>query len=466
MKKIYSLISILILFKSILIWGQSNQDDFKDIDLSFILNSQKKFTDKPIPISKLKKDAILFYKTPSGDVGKMKILSVINRPNKECNVSMDSLTYSQGSAFVPHSSLTVSPEKNYWLSDKIFLDREGLSALELEKGEKGCVLIFSENAQYFFYQQGDDEEKGFKEENNALFYAPLILIFVAIFIIVRIFMEDQDKYKTQEVFEEADNNSLKNSPPPIFLKITKPFYKRYLLPLVQSSKYRANFKNRYRQKIANAGLIKEMIPDEFVALKFFMILGGPFTFLAVRWITESDWPISLTPLMGILGFFYPDLWLSGMIKRRHEQVIRAMPFIVDMLALSVEAGLDFMAAIQRVIEKAPPGPLVEEFETLIKETKIGSSRGEGLRQLAWRINLIEINSFCATLIAADSVGASIGPLLKQLSADLRVKRTARAEQLGATAATKILIPMIFLILPAVLVAMFAPMALQMISGNP
>jgi tight adherence protein C len=208
-----------------------------------------------------------------------------------------------------------------------------------------------------------------------------------------------------------------------------------------------------------------MTPEEFVALKFFMILGGPFMFLAVRYVMENDWPLILTPFMGIVGFFYPNLWLSGMIKNRGDNILRAMPFIVDMLALSVEAGLDFMAAIQKVIEKAPPSPLVDEFETLVKETKIGSSRAEGLRQLGWRVNIIEINSFCATLIAADSVGASIGPLLKQLSSELRVKRSARAEQLGATAATKILIPMIFFILPAVMVAIFAPMGLKMISGK-
>jgi tight adherence protein C len=136
-----------------------------------------------------------------------------------------------------------------------------------------------------------------------------------------------------------------------------------------------------------------------------------------------------------------------------------------MLALSVEAGLDFMAAIQRVIEKAPGSPLVEEFETLIRETKIGSSRAEGLRQLGWRVNIIEINSFCATLIAADSVGASIAPILKQLSTELRVKRSSRAEQLGATAATKILFPMILFIMPAVMIAIFAPMALSAMKGG-
>jgi tight adherence protein C len=226
-------------------------------------------------------------------------------------------------------------------------------------------------------------------------------------------------------------------------------------------KYRA----KYRQKLANAGLMKEMSPEEFMALKFFMILGGPFAFLTVRFVMEENWSLAITPVMGLIGYVYPDIWLSGLIAKRTDEILRAMPFIIDMLALSVEAGLDFMAAIQRVIEKAPASPLNEEFETLVRETKIGSSRAEGLRQMGWRINIIEINSFCATLIAADSVGASIGPLLKQLSSELRVKRSSRAEQAGATAATKILIPMIFFILPAVLVAIFAPMVLKMMSGQ-
>ena len=230
-------------------------------------------------------------------------------------------------------------------------------------------------------------------------------------------------------------------------------------------KNKQKYRNLYRQKIANAGLVKDITPEEFMALKIFMILGGPFAFLTVRFIMEENWPLTITPVMGLVGYLYPNIWLEGLIKKRSDEILRAMPFIIDMLALSVEAGLDFMAAIQRVIEKAPKSPLVDEFETLIKETKIGSSRAEGLRQLGWRINIIEINSFCATLIAADSVGASIGPILKQLSNELRIKRSSRAEQAGATAATKILIPMIFFILPAVLVAIFAPMVLKMMSGS-
>jgi tight adherence protein C len=476
-------------------WSQSNcGEEFKDISVGCIASKNKPYSDKPIPISKLEKDAIFFYKTPSGEYGKLKVLSVTSKPQQECTVFLDAITYSATGAFVPNSSLSISPKKNHWLADRIYLDREGLSALMLEKvsqeelerervrnGEKlpqkeytseqeqsrskaNCVLIPTKGTEYLIFKKGSNEEKKFKDDSPALLYAPLVLIFVAIFLIVRVFMEDQDKYKTQEALEEAEA-SAKPRNQALFLRITRPFYKRYFLPIVQSSKHKQNFRNKYRQKLANAGLTKEMGPEEFVALKFFMIIGGPFAFLLVRYITENDWPLSLTPLMGVVGFFYPDIWLSGMIKRRADEVLRAMPFIVDMLALSVEAGLDFMAAIQRVIEKAPPSPLVEEFETLIKETKIGSSRAEGLRQLGFRVNVIEINSFCATLIAADSVGASIGPLLKQLSNELRVKRSSRAEQLGATAATKILIPMIVLILPAVLIAIFAPMVLKFISGK-
>jgi tight adherence protein C len=446
-------------------WSQSAcGDEFKDITASCISN--KTFGTTKIPIGKILNDTILVYKTPGGDFGKMHVLTVINKPSQECTVFLDAVTYSGGSAFIPNSSLSISASKNHWLRDRIYLDREGLSALELVKTEKEgqCVVVLTEGAEFGMYKKGSNEKKGFKEDSPALFWAPLVLIFVAIFLIVRVFMEDQDKYKTQEALEEAEN-STKGKEQAFFLKITKPFYKRYFLPIVQGSKNKQGFRNKYRQKLANAGLTKDMSPDEFMALKFFMIIGGPFAFLAARWIMEATWPVSLTPVMGIVGYFYPDMWLDGMIKRRADATLRAMPFIIDMLALSVEAGLDFMAAIQRVIEKAPASPLVEEFETLIKETKIGSSRAEGLRQLGWRVNIIEINSFCATLIAADSVGASIGPLLKQLSNELRVKRSSRAEQQGATAATKILIPMIFFILPAVLVAIFAPMLLKMMSGK-
>lgn len=435
--------------------------------------SNLKYQSKPLILNSSLNDNVYFYKTPSGDIGKFKVIGTV-LTKLECTLLIDAVSFNQDKTFLPNSSLSVGVDKDHWLKSRVFLDREGLSAIELFKtNNKGdsdpkndnapdaCVVSFTKGVEVALYKKDLPKQR---EENLMLFYAPLILVFIAIFLIVRLFMEEQEKFKTSEALEEAESEN-KNAQEQFFIKITKPMYKRYFLPMVQGFKNKQEIRNKYKQKLANAGLSKEMTPEEFVALKIFMILGGPFAFLTVRWILEESWPLTITPIMGVIGYFYPNIWLDGLIANRAAQILRAMPFIVDMLALSVEAGLDFMAAIQRVIEKAPPSPLVEEFEILIKETKIGSSRADGLRQLGWRINIIEINSFCATLIAADSVGASIGPILKQLSNELRVKRSSRAEQQGATAATKILIPMIFFILPAVLVAIFAPMVLKMMTGK-
>lgn len=448
----------MFLVPDLLAQGSLCPKDFAQINASCIQQSQMNYTDKPIILSEEMKGNVYFYKTPAGSVGKIRVIGTIVN-NRECTLFLDAVTFDSKN-FVPNSSLTIAVHRNQWLKNRIFLDREGLSALELVRKNNSCVLSLTKDAQISYFTK--EVEKA-REAHNLLFYSPLALIFIAIFIIVRVFMEDQDKYKASEALEEVEVDKTKKVD--FLVKVTKPFYKRYFLPMVQGSKSKNKIRIKYRQKIANAGLLKDLTPEEFVSLKLFMILGGPFVFLAVRAFLEEDWPLTLTPVMGVVGFFYPNIWLNGKIQKRNQDILRAMPFIVDMLALSVEAGLDFMAAIQRVIEKAPPSPLVEEFETLIRETKIGSSRAEGLRQLSWRVNMIEINSFCATLIAADSVGASIGPILKQLSNELRVKRSSRAEQLGATAATKILIPMIFFILPAVLVAIFAPMVLKMMAGK-
>ena len=142
-----------------------------------------------------------------------------------------------------------------------------------------------------------------------------------------------------------------------------------------------------------------------------------------------------------------------------------LPFIVDLLALSIEAGLDFVAAIQRVIDKAPKSAITDEFETLIKEIRIGASRAEALRNLSYRIDLPTISSFCATLIAADSVGASVGPILKTLAAEVRSKRSSEVEKEGASATTKMLIPMIFLVVPAVFLVIAAPLVIESLGGN-
>ncbi len=302
------------------------------------------------------------------------------------------------------------------------------------------------------------------QASPVIYWASIILVGLAAFIIARTIFEDEDAYKASETLEEAKEDKT-NKKQSFILKYAKPFFKRYFVPIVNGMKNKKKIKEKYKRKLATAGLTDEFTSEEFFAYKLSLIIGFPIAFLIINKFIDAGWPLSYAPVLGVLGFFYPDIWVNGQSERRRKDIVRNMPFIVDMLALSVEAGLDFIAAMNKVIEKAPPSALSEEFEIMIKEIKIGSSRAEALRQLAWRIDVLQVSSFTATLIAADSVGASIGPILKSLAGDMRQKRSSEVEKEGSKASTKILFPMMAFILPAVALVIMAPIAIMFLTGN-
>lgn len=299
-----------------------------------------------------------------------------------------------------------------------------------------------------------------------LMYASLFLTGLSIFLVTNLMFQEEDEYKAQEKLESgagSDKESLAQHG--IVLRYSRPFFRRYVTPIVSSFKNKKKIREKYKRNLASAGLTEILTPEDFFSFKLFLIVGFPIVFLGLRAFLEETWPLNYIFPISIFGFFYPDIWIKGKIQERQQEVMRNMPFAVDMLALSVEAGLDFIAAMAKVNEKAKPSALTKEFEILMKEIKIGASRAEALRNMAWRVDLIQISSFCATLIAADSVGASIGPILKALSLEIRQKRSSDVEKAGATAATKILFPMLFLIVPAVFIVVGAPLALEAMTGG-
>ncbi len=299
-----------------------------------------------------------------------------------------------------------------------------------------------------------------------LMYAALTLTGLSIFLVTNLMFQEEDEYKAQEKLESgagSDKESLAQHG--IVLRYSRPFFRRYVTPIVAGFKNKKKIRERYKRKLASAGLTEILSPEDFYSFKLFLIVGFPIVFLILRTFLEETWPLNYIFFISVIGYFYPDLWIRGKIQQRQQEIIRNMPFAVDMLALSVEAGLDFIAAMSKVNEKAKPSALTNEFSLLMKEIQIGASRAEALRNMAWRIDLIQISSFCATLIAADSVGASIGPILKALSVEIRQKRSSEVEKAGATAATKILFPMLFLIVPAVFIVVGAPLALEAMTGG-
>lgn len=301
--------------------------------------------------------------------------------------------------------------------------------------------------------------------SDLLFYAALFCIGLAVFLISRTIFQDEDQFQAQEKLEDAKVSKDEIAKHGIVLKYSRPFFKRYFSPIVNNMQSKKNIKERYRRSLAAAGLTNVLTPEDFFSFKLFLIIGFPILFLGVRTFLEETWPLTIIPIISIVGFYYPDFWIKGKIEERQKEVIMNMPFCVDLLALSVIAGLDFPAAMQKVNEKSKKNALVEEFEIVLKEIRIGASRAEALRNLAWRVDLIQISSFSATLIAADSVGASIGPILQALSKEIRQKRSSEIEKAGATAATKILFPMLFLIVPAVLIVVISPLVLDWVNNR-
>jgi tight adherence protein C len=171
------------------------------------------------------------------------------------------------------------------------------------------------------------------------------------------------------------------------------------------------------------------------------------------------------PVAALIGAGYPFLWLRDLGKARQHQIIRALPYDLDLLTLSVEAGLDFAAAIGKVVEKGRKGPLCDELSIMLRELKLGKTREEGLRNLAARCEITSLTTFVQALIHADRMGTPLGKVLRILSTDMRVTRTQRAEKLANEAPVKLLFPLIACIFPTIFLILFGPIIYEVLYGG-
>jgi tight adherence protein C len=227
----------------------------------------------------------------------------------------------------------------------------------------------------------------------------------------------------------------------------------------------ARYREKARKKILTAGLSRELNVDEFIGLQILWGIMFPALLVILNFALRLGYPYPLVLVLGGVGAFFPHLYCQQEKSRRYVEVVVELPFFIDLLALSTEAGLDFINAIQRITDKADPSVLVEELSIVLKDIKLGSSRSEALKSLAERLDISEITSFVAVVNDADQTGASIAGVLKDQSVQMRLERFVRAEKAGARASQTMLIPMMLFILPAVFIMVFAPVILQFFYGG-
>lgn len=168
-----------------------------------------------------------------------------------------------------------------------------------------------------------------------------------------------------------------------------------------------------------------------------------------------------------VGFLLPDAgYYSGKIRARQEDIIHNFPTFVDLAALMIESGLDYMTAFDRIVKIAPVRTGLEtEMDRTINEVQMGYSRRDALRRLSQRTGLQEVRSFVGLVIQSDELGTSLVELLRNYSTDMRFRRLNKAEKLAAQASTKMLIPLFIFIFPTVFILMLSPMIADLMTGG-
>ncbi len=249
---------------------------------------------------------------------------------------------------------------------------------------------------------------------------------------------------------------------------TLPILYRLLLPLapnlqpLMTSPGMSASRNKADAMLVTGGYEGLLAGWEFLSLKILVPLClGPFWIFAVhagiRFIPAIESSALMLDLLGLVYFYLnPILWLRQAVSRRQRSILRSLPFVLDLLTLSVEAGLDFMSALQRNVERRRLDALGEELVRVIREVQLGTPRRNALRAMSRRIDLPDMRSVVNALVQADELGVSIGAILRIQSDQIRQRRFDRAERLANEAPVKLLGPLLLFIFPSVFLILLGP----------
>ena len=247
---------------------------------------------------------------------------------------------------------------------------------------------------------------------------------------------------------------------------TLPFIFRIFMPLVPNimpvakSDTLAGMRAKSHEMINMSGFDQALSAEQFIAIRILMAGLGAIIMILMLFTNSSMSSQISALLIFLVCVVYPTTWLRGIVRRRHLDILKSLPNVLDLLTLSVEAGKDFLTALRDITGRRKMDALNEELVRTLQEIQIGKPRQRALKEMADRVQQPELSSVVNAIVQADELGVSIGQLLRIQGDQLRGKRFARAEKLANEAPVKILFPVIIFIFPSVFIILMAPILMQ------
>lgn len=286
------------------------------------------------------------------------------------------------------------------------------------------------------------------------------ILLAASFVGLSVFLLSWNLYQMFAVLPSEDRSHLDRPPKGFWLAWPLVRFWVYWSAPLLSKNYRLNT----LAKLRRAGHDFSLGPEQFFAGKLVAAIVGALFGLTLQQMLGQSMPIILL-VCALVGYVYPDLWLKETITAREKRIFRDLPYYLDIITLSVESGTNLVTAFSYAVQKSPPSPIRDEFKRVLRDIRAGKPRTECLREFADRVQMQAIDSLVSSLIQAEKVGSSLGPILRAQAEQRRNERFLKAEKLAMEAPVKLLGPLVMFIFPTTFIVLgFVLIVKAVVSG--
>lgn len=273
---------------------------------------------------------------------------------------------------------------------------------------------------------------------------------------------------SRTVSEVPDEDREYKDPPPLgFRLLWYPVHwiSHFLGPIMSSKKY-----NGLLGRLRKGGLEYTISPEQFIAARIVgaLLCGALFWWIVGTFDSARDGEkgialslyLQVAAVGALFGYAYPAIWLRDLLARRRSELLKTLPFYLDIITLCVEAGLNMQGAMVQAVSKGPKGVLRDEVQRVLRDIRAGKNRADSMRAMSDRLNEPNVTSFTTAVIQAELMGMNLGPVLRAQADQRRTERFLRAEKLAMEAPVKMLFPLIAFIFPCTFIVLFFPIAMK------